>query len=77
MANSYYNNSLVDGDTMSETTLEAIEDGFDDVETDIGGKISQVSSPTVGHVATLDASGNVVDSGTYYSRRRAYFGMSI
>lgn len=60
MAGPYFTNSLIDGDTMPASTLEAIETGFSNVDTD---KANKVSGATNGNVAKLDANGDLVDAG--------------
>lgn len=63
MANSYYVNNLVNGDTLAETDLEDIELGFDRVETDMLTKVKRAGTPVLNHIMTMDASGDALDSG--------------
>ena len=63
MANSYYNNNLVDGDTLSESDLEEIETGFGSVETAMNLRVTKPGTPVLNHLLAMDASGEGVDSG--------------
>ena len=48
---------------ISAAANNAIEVKADGLHVDISGKADKVSNATAGHVATLDASGNIADSG--------------
>lgn len=61
MAGPYYVNSKVDDvDYIEAADLEAIETGFENVDTD---KANKVAPGTTGDLAALDASGDLTDSG--------------
>ena len=51
MANRYYNNSKVDGETWADTDVEAIEDGFQTVEDEMD--LKQGLDATLTSIAAL------------------------